>query len=128
MERPRRHRAYDYIRERGVIMSENNTEQTPKEPRTAEYLVNHGIPHTEMTVAEYESVVEWRAKIIARDTEYTERMAEATAMRAAMAKRMARAADACNIRMGDEVAAANARLEKALEFSEQVRGGNFGKA
>lgn len=111
-----------------MIMDENNTEQVPKEPRTAEYLVNHGIPHTEMTTAEYESVVEYRAKIIARDTEYTERMAEASAMHAAMARRMAQAADACNIRMGDEVAAANARLEKALEFSEQVRGGNFGQA
>ena len=91
--------------------------------RSVETLVDQKIPYSDMTDAEIESVIEYKAQIKSREAEYQERMGEHSAMMQAAALRFASVADKAEGMLQAQSEAANARLDAAFKISKEVRNG-----
>lgn len=89
--------------------------------RTAEELLNKGVPYSEMSEEEIQSVVEYKAAILSRDTLYDMKMQEHNAMMVAAAKKFGAVADRCAEQLDQQVADANSRLEAAFKLADEVK-------
>lgn len=89
--------------------------------RTAEEILDKGIPLTDCTEEEINALVEYKAAILSRDTAYIETVAERLALMQAAAARFGSVAAKCDAAMAQCVADANARLDAACALSREVR-------
>ena len=89
--------------------------------RTAEEILDKKIPLSECTEEEIDAVVEYRAAILSRDSEYSEKMASHEAMMTTVAARFGAVADKCEAELATHVADAAARLDAACKYAREVR-------
>lgn len=89
--------------------------------RTAEEILDKKIPLTECTEEEINAVVEYRAAILSRDSEYSEKMASHEAMMTAAAARFGAVADKCEAELATHATDAAARLDAACKYAKEVR-------
>lgn len=89
--------------------------------RTAEEILDKKIPLTECTEEEINAVVEYRAAILSRDSEYSEKMANHEAMMTAVAARFGAVADKCEAELAAHATDAAARLDAACKYAKEVR-------
>lgn len=88
------------------------TDET-KPDRTAEYIIDHGVPLSECNESELNSVIEYRAKIKARETVFQQQIKEA---QEANVKIVASSA-ASAAKLADQLAQIKAHALKAYEAS-----------
>lgn len=89
--------------------------------RSAEEILDKGIPLAECTEEEIDAVVEYRAAILSRDSEYSAALAERDALMQAAASKFGSVAAKCEQTLSQCVVDANARLDAACALSKEVR-------
>lgn len=89
--------------------------------RTAEEILDKKIPLTECTEEEIDAVVEYKAAILSRDSEYSEKMASHEAMMRAVAARFGAIADKCESELATHATDSAARLDAACKYAKEVR-------
>lgn len=89
--------------------------------RPVEDLINQEIPYSEMDEEEIQSVVEYKAAVLSRDTLYVMQMQEHNAMMVAAAKKFGAVADRCAAQLDQQMADANARLAEAFKLADEVK-------
>ena len=89
--------------------------------RTAEEILDKKIPLTECTEEGVEAVGEYRAASLARDSEYSGKMASHEAMMTAAAARFGAGADKCEAELAAHATDAAERLDAACKYAKEVR-------
>lgn len=89
--------------------------------RSAEEILDKKIPLTECSEEELNALVEYKAAIMSRDSEYSEKMADHEAVMAAVAARFGAIADKCDAELATHATDATARLDAACKYAREVR-------
>lgn len=89
--------------------------------RTAQEILDRKIPLSECSEEELNAVVEYKAAILSRDSEYSEKLADHEAVMAAVAARFGAVADKCEAELATHATDAAARLDAACKYAKEVR-------
>lgn len=89
--------------------------------RTAVEILDKKIPLAECSEEELNAVVEYKAAIMSRDSEYSEKMADHEAVMAVVAARFGAVADKCEAELATHETHATARLDAACKYAREVR-------
>lgn len=94
-------------------METDETTPAPKPDRTAEYIIDHGIPLSECNENELNAVIEYRAQVKAREAVFQQQIKEAQEANA----RIAASSAASAAKFADQLAQIKDHALKAYEAS-----------